>query len=282
MSLIASGYLTPANVQEVVSLKRKLRDKALVVAGGTAAVQLISKMIIEPQAIISLEKVPLNYVKIRANSIEIGATTPIARLIRSRGLPDALKRAAESIHGLALKDMATVGGNIFTPAPAGDIATALLALDAILILRGGGGVRSVPLSKFYKGPLQFNIRPDEILTAVKINKPPKHSAFLKQTPWKYSGPTIASVSVSLDLDRNGKARRAMVALGGLTTHPYRAKKVEKMFTGKKLTEQLIDGAAQQLTDGVEVIDDALASSWYRRELAQVLFKRILYDFISRG
>ncbi|MEM0481699.1 MAG: FAD binding domain-containing protein [Nitrososphaerota archaeon] len=282
MSIIVSSYFAPANVQEAVSLKRKLRDKALVVAGGTSTVQLINKMIIEPPAIISLERVPLDYVKIRANSVEIGATTSIARLVESRGLPNALKKAAESVHGLALKDMATVGGNIFTPAPAGDIATALLSLDAVLILRGGKGTRSVPLSKFYKGPLQFNIRSDEILTAVRINKPPKFSAFLKQTPWKYSGPTIASVSVSLDLDKNGKARRVMVALGCLTTHPYRAKKVEKMITGEKLTKQLIDRAAQQLTDGVEVIEDALASSWYRRELAQVLFKRILYNFISRG
>ncbi|GBC70516.1 Nicotinate dehydrogenase FAD-subunit [Candidatus Calditenuaceae archaeon HR02] len=282
MSLITSGYFAPVSVREVLSLKRRLRDKALIVAGGTAAVQLISKMIVEPQAIISLEKVPLDYVKMRANSVEIGATTPLARLIHRKDLPDALKKAVESIHGLALKDMATVGGNIFTPAPAGDIATALLSLDAVLILRGARGTRSVQLSKFYRGPLQFNIKPDEILTAVRVNRPPRMSAFLKQTPWKYSGPTIASVAVGLDLDKNGKTRRAMVALGGLTTHPYRAKKVEKMITGKKLSEQLIEGAAQHLTDGVEVIDDALASSWYRMRVAEVLFKRILYNITAGG
>ncbi|MEM4289096.1 MAG: FAD binding domain-containing protein [Nitrososphaerota archaeon] len=279
MSQVASGYYAPASLRDAISLKRRLREKALFVAGGTAAVQLVSKMIAEPEAIISLEKVPLDYVKIRGNVVEIGATTPISRLLETRGLPTALREAAENIHGLALKDMATVGGNIFTPAPAGDIATALLSSDATLVLRGTRGVRTVPLSKFYRGPLKYNIKADEVLTAIRIRRPPRLSSFLKQTPWRYSGPTIASVSVGLDLDKNKKARRVMVAIGGLTTHPYRVKRAERLLTSKKLTSELIEEAAKHLVDNVDIIDDALASSWYREVIAQVLFKKILNRFI---
>ncbi|MEM3036840.1 MAG: FAD binding domain-containing protein, partial [Nitrososphaerota archaeon] len=61
MSQVASGYYAPASLRDAISLKRRLREKALFVAGGTAAVQLVSKMIAEPEAIISLEKVPLDY-----------------------------------------------------------------------------------------------------------------------------------------------------------------------------------------------------------------------------
>lgn len=280
MSMVAEGYFAPVSLREALSLKKRLRDRALVVAGGTAAVQLINKMIIEPQAIISLERVPLQYVKMRANGVEIGATTTIAELAKTQGLPDALREAAQSVHGLALKESATIGGNVFTPAPAGDIATALLSLDAVLVLRGSRGARSVPLSRFYKGSLRFNIRSDEILTAIRIDRPPKVSRFLKVTPWKYSGPTIASIAVGLDLDRNGRIRRALVAVGGLTTHPYRAKRSESKLVGEKLTEELIESTAQSLTDGMEVIDDGVASSWYRSAVAQVLFKRILYSLAS--
>ncbi|MEM1967461.1 MAG: FAD binding domain-containing protein [Nitrososphaerota archaeon] len=280
MSQVTSGYYAPASLRDAISLKKRLRERALIVAGGTAAVQLISKMIAEPEVIISLEKVPLDYVKVQGNVVEIGATTPISRLLEKKDLPNALREAAENIHGLALKDMATVGGNIFTPAPAGDIATALLSLDATLMLRGTRGVRAVPFSKFYRGPLEYNIKADEVLTAIRIRRAPGLSSFLKQTPLRYSGPTIASASVGLDLDKDKKARRVMVAIGGLTTHPYRVKRVERFLTGKRLTSELIEEAAKQLVDdNVDVIEDALASSWYRRVIAQVLFKKILNNFI---
>lgn len=272
-------YFSPTSVAAAVKLKTQFKDKALLVAGGTASVQLVSKGFIEPEAIISLDRLPLNYVRKRGKGLEIGATTTAAALVMEKGLPDCLIQAAQGIHGLALKETATVGGNIFTPAPGGDMAVALLSLGAELVLRGKNGTRTVPLSKFYRGPLKFNIRNDEILTAVVVRNPPRFSAFVKHTPWRYTGPSLASVSVALDADE--VVQRINVAVGGLTPHPYLATKVEKSLKGQKLTKETVDRSAPLLTDEVEISETGFASKQYLRHLAQVLYKRILNSYLEK-
>jgi len=274
------NYFTPSTVRQAVALRRRFKDRGLVVAGGTISVQMVSKMLIEPEAIICLEKLPLNYVKKRGKTIEIGATTPIAELVENRDIPDGLRQAVESFHGLALKEMATVGGNIFSPAPSGDIATALLSLDAELVLQGSRGQRIVPLTRFYKGLLQFNIKADEILTAIRINRLPSFSGFLNQRPWKYGGPTISSIAVAMDYD--SKVKKAAIAVGGLTPHPYRATKTEKYLTGKTLEGSVVEEASAELFDGVEVLETGFASADYLKELTRVLFKRVMKKALHEG
>jgi CO/xanthine dehydrogenase FAD-binding subunit len=70
---------------------------------------------LRPKAILSLENLSLNYVKITRAGVEIGATTTVSNLLSIKNLPTALVQAARGIHGLALKEMATIGGNIFSP-----------------------------------------------------------------------------------------------------------------------------------------------------------------------
>lgn len=276
MKSVNEVFLVPETVNKALQLKRLYRDSALVVSGGTASVQLVTKMLVSPTAIISLEKLPLNYVKKKGNTIEIGATTTAAEIIESGEVPTCLLEAAKGIHGLALKQNATIGGNIFTPAPGGDMATALLSLDAQLILNSTQGMRTVPLAKFYKGPLTYNIRSNELLTAIRIRNPPQHSMFMKQTFYRYGGQTLASVSVALD--SVDKVKRVGVAVGGLTPHPYRASKVEKMLTGQKISKELIETTAQNIVE--EASDTGLVSGEYLSHLAGVLYKRILTRLTS--
>ncbi len=268
-------YFRFNKMKQAVELKKKYGDETLVVAGGTIATQLITRFGLRPKAILSLENLPLNYVKVTRTGIEIGATTTVSNLLNIKNLPTALVQAARGIHGLALKEMATIGGNIFSPAPAGDLATALLALDADLLLVRTGGKRIVPLNKFYRGPLTYNMRKDEILYAIRISKVPKLSAFLKLTPYPYSGPTICSAAVGTDLS-DGKVTRLAISVAGLTTHPYRATGAEKTLKGKPLTEALINDAVARVTDGIQPIDDGFYSAEYKSKVAQVLVRKILY------
>jgi CO/xanthine dehydrogenase FAD-binding subunit len=273
-----AGFYRPKSLSDAIRLKKSLGDKALVVAGGTLAVQLLNKYLVEPEAIISLEDLPLSYVKMAGRRVEIGATTTVAALLKHQGLPQALAEAARSIHGLALREAATVGGNLMAPAPSGDLATALMALDAEVLLRGSRGARAVPLSKFYRGALQYNIRRDELIYAVRVRRAPNFSSFRKFTAYRYSGPTIASVAVGLDLDRR-RIRGAAVSVGGLTTHPYRATAAEKALTGREPARETFEDAAQRVADGVS-ITQGLYSDAYLRRLASVLFVRAVEKVMS--
>lgn len=272
MSGVEASFHLPQTVIQAAKLRQKFKEKALVIAGGTTTVPLINKKIIEASEIIALEKLPLRYVKKRGKGVEIGALSSVADLQTSPDVPVALRKAAASIHGLALKESATIGGNIFTPAPGGDLATALLSIDAKVVLQGAKRKRIVPLSNFFRGPMQFSMRRDEILTSILIDKPPTHSNFIKQTIWRFSGPTIASVAIGADHD--GKLKRLFIAVGGLTPHPYRATNSEKILLGStEITEELLEKSASYLSDDVEVAGTAMFSADYLGHLAKVLFKR---------
>jgi len=277
----SGGFYRPKRLSEAVQLKRRLGERAMVVAGGTLAVQLLNKNLVEPEAIISLEDLPLSYVRADGGRVEIGATTTIASLLRHREVPAALAEAARGIHGLVLRETATVGGNLLAPAPSGDLATALMALDAEVLLRGSRGARAVPLPKFYRGALRYDMRRDELIYAVRIRRAPRHSAFQKLTIYRYSGPTLASVAVGLE-ESGGRVRKAAVAVGGLMTHPYRASASERVLVRQGLSKETVESAAQRLTEGVELGGQGLYSGSYLSRLAAVLFARAMEKVMSEA
>ena len=76
--------------------------------------------------------------------LRIGATTTLTQLAGQDAVP-MLREAARSTASWSVRNMATVGGNLFTPPPGGDVAVALLALDASVTLassRASGRCRS--------------------------------------------------------------------------------------------------------------------------------------------
>ncbi|HWA80069.1 MAG TPA: FAD binding domain-containing protein, partial [Acetobacteraceae bacterium] len=104
------------------------------VSGGTLAIRAINEGKSFPLAIVSLSRAGLAGIAQDGSMIEIGAATPISELAR----PDLafLDGVIASFGAPAVRNMATVGGNLFAPQPYGDFGVALLALDATLAIAG--------------------------------------------------------------------------------------------------------------------------------------------------
>ena len=64
----------------------------------------------------------------------------LTRLVEQDDVP-LLRQAASRTASWSIRNMATVGGNLFTPPPGGDVATALLALDARVVVDRPAGAR---------------------------------------------------------------------------------------------------------------------------------------------
>ena len=102
---------------------------SLVIAGGTLALPLINKGVSQPEKVIGLRRAGLGYVRHENGAVQIGATTTLTQVRSAAGIP-LLVEAAGNVGGWAVQNMGTAGGNLFAPPPAGDLAVALLALDA--------------------------------------------------------------------------------------------------------------------------------------------------------
>lgn len=132
----------------------------------------------------------------------------------------------------------------------GDLAVALVALDAVVHTRGPDGQRSFPVDDFYLLPSDTPQREHplawgELITAVEVpaTAAARRSHYLKVRDRESYEFAAASAAVGLDLSADGTIRDARVALGGVATKPWREPTVESALTGRQAGEQLFRQAA---------------------------------------
>ena len=162
-----------------------------------------------------------------------------------------------------------------------DVAVALLALDATVVVSSGAGNREMPIGEFYLSPdvnmLAENVlEPGEFVSKVKVpNSPPDaRSVYLKAKERQAYDFALSSVAVSLEV-RDGAIAQARVALGGVAPVPYSVPHVDSALTGKRVQDvdakavgQLAVRDAQPLSDnGYKV---RLTASMVARAVSQLL------------
>ena len=136
----------------------------------------------------------------------------------------------------------------------GDLAVALIALDAQLELNGAGG-RRMALSELHRPPegrpeLETNLAPGDVITAITVPAAPWscRSLYLKVRDRASYEFAIASAAVALDLDGD-VVRSARIGLGGMAYRPWRAREAEAILAGKPLTPETAEQAARAALAG---------------------------------
>jgi CO/xanthine dehydrogenase FAD-binding subunit len=266
-------YFLPQSLAEAVGLLAEFGPSLLVMAGGTIAMPLINEGISRPEQVVGLQQAGLNYVRRSNGSVAIGATTTLTQMLNLETVP-LLQAAAHHTAAWAIRNMGTVGGNIFAPPPAGDLAVALLALDARLKLVSRRGERTVPLREFYTGFMTNTLAADELLAEIQVPVAAGQSAYVKYGRRHANTPAV--VTVAAFVMRNGDTvQEARIALNAVGPHPLRASQAEAALTGSTLNQETIAAAAAAAAAECEAFTDAVASDWYRRKMVQVYVGRAL-------
>jgi len=267
------AYYLPQSVDEAISLLAEHGPATLVMAGGTIAMPLVNEGISLPEKVVGLRQAGLNYVNRSNGTVEIGATTTLTQMLTQKEIP-LLGQAAYHVGGWAIRNMGTVGGNLFAPPPAGDFAVALLALDAQVKLVGEDGQRVLPLAQFYTGFMTTALTPGELVTELRVPVPKGVTVYLKYGRRQANTPAIVSLAAHLVLDGE-KVAHARLALNGVGPHPLRATRAEGVLAGSTLDETAITEAAAAAAEECEPFTDPIASEWYRRKMVNVYVRRAL-------
>jgi CO/xanthine dehydrogenase FAD-binding subunit len=268
-------YVLPSSVPEALGLLAAHGPELLVMAGGTVAMPLVNEGISLPTHVMGLRRAGLDGVHRTGGELRVGATATLTTLAGRADVP-LLAEAARRTGSWAVRNLATVGGNLFTPPPGGDVATALLALDARVEVAGPAGVRVVPLANFWTGFMTTVVAGDELVTAILVPDRPGAHAFVKFGRRHANTPAVVTVAVHARID-DGTVRAARVALGAVGPHPVRAAGAEAALEGRRLDESAIADAAEAAVDEVEPDTDAVASGGYRRRMAGVWVRRALAE-----
>jgi carbon-monoxide dehydrogenase medium subunit len=264
----AFEYERPASVADAAGLLAKHGDSARILAGGHSLVPMMKLRLAAPETLIDIGGISsLRGISDDGSHLAIGALTRHAEVAASdlvRSACPILAQTAAGIGDLQVRNRGTIGGSLAQADPHGDLPTVLVALGGEVTAEGPDGTRTIAAGDLFQGFLQTSLRPDEILTGVRVPKA-AHGAYVKFTR-RAQDWAIVGVAAVID---GGSAR---IALTGMGPTPVRAEAAERAFTGGNAAE-----AAEHAADGLTPPGDAAGSSEYRAHLARVLTRRALEE-----
>jgi aerobic carbon-monoxide dehydrogenase medium subunit len=280
-------YHRAGSVDEAVALLSEYGDDAKILAGGHSLIPLLKLRFMRPGHLIDVRKIPgLAGVREDGNAIVIGAGTTQRQLATSSVLWSRLPIVAEAaamIGDPLVRNMGTIGGSLAHADPGADQPAVMLALGAEIVLTGPTGRRSVKADDFFLGLLATAIKPNEVLTEIRIPIPAARAGgAYEKFPHPASRYAVIGAAAVVRLADASVVSSARVAITGLGTHAVRAVAVEQGVTGRAPTESTVSSAAGRAADGIEMRADSGLEADYRRQLAAVYVKRALLRAVERA
>ena len=255
---------------------------AKIIAGGQSLLPLLKLRLASADKIVDIGRLgELKGFRPQPDGgVEIGALTTYAEWQAATTFP-GMAEAIDRIADVQVRNRGTIGGSIAHADPASDFPAIAIAFDGSAVLRGPSGERVVPLDGFFEGPFQTQIRPDEILVAVRRGPVPAGSGFSYQKlAQPASGYSIVGVAAVVAMN-GGSISHARIGVTGAHEHPYRAVEVEAALLGSDGSPEAIAAAAAHVGDGAEASSDIHADAEYRAAMAVVYTRRAIEAALGR-
>jgi xanthine dehydrogenase iron-sulfur cluster and FAD-binding subunit A len=205
MTVTVKTFPTSGEAAAALSSDRSARY----LGGGTLVMRALNEGDISVSTVVRATDSALARIEVTNLRVTIGAGVTFARVLAERDL-GFLHAPARSIGGPAVRNMGTVGGNLFAPSPYGDFTVALLALDATISMQGGLGTRDVPIEEFLQSRDRQN---GSIVLAISCQRPANAEAFRyrKVARIKPKGGSVITLAAHLPVS-GGRISGARIAL----------------------------------------------------------------------
>ncbi|HVP79874.1 MAG TPA: xanthine dehydrogenase family protein subunit M [Thermodesulfobacteriota bacterium] len=282
-------YLEPETIEEVLTILNRYQGKSKIIAGGTDLMLQMRNKTIKPEYVIDITRIPgLDYIELDdQRGLRIGALTTIRALETSVELQRkyrVISQAASQLGSVAIRNVATVGGNLCNALPSAEMSQALVALSAQVRIVGPGGQRTIPLEGFFTGVGKTLLQPNELLLEILVPKSPPHTSgiYIKHSPRGPIDLAIVNVTVLMTMESDHQiCREAKIVLGAVSPTPLRARKAEEELEGKRVDGALIDRAARVAADEAHPRHGSIRGSFeYKKEMIRVLTGRAIGELIG--
>lgn len=168
--------------------------------------------------------------------LRIGAACTFTEIIENKLVPVILKEAAAQIAAPAIRNLATIGGNICNGSAKGDSALILFVTDAKLRLVSSRGERVLPIAEFYLGRKKTALQSDELLVEILIDRINLSNYYYKKVGAR-DALAISRVSFAAILNvADGKIVNCMTAYGAVSDIIIRRPDIDAMLVGKTTKE----------------------------------------------
>ncbi|UBF23811.1 xanthine dehydrogenase small subunit [Kovacikia minuta CCNUW1] len=278
-------FYRPTQLKEVLDLLQQHPEATLVAGATDLGLELTHRRQHFP-VLISLEAVTeLKRIEQTPEAVVIGAAVPLSHI--ETNLHGVFPSMDEMVHWFAarqVRNRATLGGNIGTASPIGDLPPVLLSLDAELTIASAAGTRTLPLVDFFKGYRQTDLKPGEVIVSVTIPKAISPGAVRRLSQSYKIGKrgtddiSIVAAAFTIDLDETDQIIHARLAYGGVAAIPARAIGVEAALMGQPWNRETVQQVKPALKEAFTPLTDFRGSADYRKLLVANLFEKFFVEF----
>ena len=264
-------YKRASSAAEAISLVTEYGEDAKFLAGGHSLLPLMKLRLAAPSVLVDIGRLKdLSYITDAGSYIAIGALTRHMYVetssIVKQHVP-LLACAAGHVGDPQVRHRGTIGGSIAHADSASDLPATTLALGATYVVQGASGTREIAATDFYKGFLESALRPDEMLTEIRV--PKMNGAGWSFQKFNRRAQDWAIVGVAAWRGNGGSG----VALVNMGSTPVLATDVATALASGASVADAAELAAAQ----ADPQSDLNASAEYRTHLAKVLVRRALEE-----
>jgi aerobic carbon-monoxide dehydrogenase medium subunit len=271
------AYKKVRTLKEAVTLLAKHKDEARLLAGGQSLIATLNMRLSAPSLLIDINGIKgLDGIAKKGKFVEVGALARHAQVERS----DVIARyaplialAMPHIGHAAIRNRGSFGGSIAFADPAAELPACLLAMGGEVDIVSAKGKRKVKADAFFKGLFETALRPNEIVTAIRIPVADKNTRVgFAELARRHGDYAIVGLAASARINGKGLAD-VRLAYFGVGDTPIRVKKAEAA-----LTDGNIDDAVNALD--LDPHDDVQATAKVKKHLAGVLLRRVAAQLLE--
>jgi CO/xanthine dehydrogenase FAD-binding subunit len=284
------NYLEARTIEEAISLLTQNKGKIKVLAGGTDLLLQIRNKKIRSDYVVDITSIPnLGYIHYdETTGLKIGALTTIRALETSLELINnypIIPQAARQLGSVAIRNVATVGGNLCNASPSAETAQVLVALSAKAKIFGPSGERTVLLEDFFTGVNTTVLKMGELLIEIQVPVMPLDTKgiYLKHSMRGTIDLAIVNFAVIMTQSTEDPTfcKDIRIVMGAVARTPMRARKAEEVMRGKRINEDLIQTVAQVASEEATPRSESIRGSVeYKKEMVKVFIRRLIGEIVS--
>jgi len=229
--------------------------------------------------ILYLGKLGLDYIRASGGQMIVGACATLAEIAASEEIRKSLPLLGQACAEMAcpaVRNSATLGGNVANGARNADGISALMALGAKVVVASTTGEEKMPIEEFVRRPKAETLKNGGLIKEFEI---PALGAddkwgWVKMKQRQGEGRSVVSAAVRIKME-DKVCRDPRLVLGGMAPRPFVSPSAAATLRGKPLSPELIEETAQEAVSETDPLSDARGSAWYRKKVAAVLVRRIL-------
>jgi xanthine dehydrogenase small subunit len=270
---------SPAELAVALAFLAKYPD-ATIIAGATDVGVRINKQAKVPGAILDLNRiVDLERVVVENGELVLGSRaswTALEQVCEAR-VPE-LHKIIRVFGAPQIRNVGTIGGNIANASPIADSLPFLHVMKAMLELQSAGGKREVNINEFYKGYKKLDMRPGEMITAVRVPLPTDGEVLRLYKVSRRHDLDIATFTAAIRMRLEGDSiAEAAIAFGGVGPIVIRARKTEEFLRGRALDEETMQQAGDVATGEITPITDVRGAADYRYQLTKNVLLKFCHE-----